>query len=103
MINPGRKVTSFQEWVESFDLELLPAEERETLQKGAKNLILNPTLARMLAQLEAVEINAMVRAQDEEMVLKHHARVKIMRDFRRQILGLAQDLNFEKKQTQKQS
>ena len=103
MIGMGRKVESFQDWVDSFDLDTLPAEEREALQKGAKNLVLNPTLARMLAQLEANEISAMVRAHDNEMVLKHHSRVKVMRDFRRQIMGLAQDLSYEKKQTQQRT
>ena len=98
-----RQPMSFQDLVDQFDTEALDPEERVRLQESARALVLNPTLTRMLSRMEAMEIKAILDAENTEAVMHHRRMVDAMREFRRQLMGLAQDLTFEAKRASRKT
>jgi hypothetical protein len=88
----GKKIQSFQDLVDSFDINTRDPDELKAFRARARQAVMAPVLTQVLAQMEVEALRRMCDPRlSEDEALRARMMVLVMREFRRKLLGYAQD------------
>ena len=91
------KGVSFDSWLESFNLDRMPAEDRDRFLSSVRSLSKSPVLQWLLSRLEATMLMELANTPigDKEHAEVVRVRLYAIKELRRTIHAFADDLTFE--------